>query len=905
MYLHGQFLTLHGETVTVHILAGDDRTDDIEIGDDGAPVRFTDDPVEIRSEVNDTLDTLLRTSATIRLETRGFIPGLFSRSCMETVVNVFKGAECVFAGYLEPMAYSQDFNEAWDGLELSCVDALSALEHTRWADIGRAGVSYDDARASAGQPTFATVLSHMRDRWSGLDITGCLGEGGTRLYYDGSKALRGDDDPYRFFSRLAVSELLFLGSEEDDAWSDRDVLETVLKYLGLHIVQYGFDFHIFAWESVLSDAMCDWRGAVSGSGGKTTPKSVTEISLANVASDDTTISVGEAYNLIRLSCDTVDVDTVIESPLDADALTSPYSNRQKYMTEIAADGNGERAQDAFCALCMGQETAFSGAHETDWYMQVLDNPKRTFRDRNHNDVIEMFCKGNANQEQLPNLVLSQGLSCAIVSFGKVERRPNPDDNSPQNKLDMEDALVIGVNGNVPAAPWGDVPEVKTPTPAMIQAAAPLAAYEGAVSGGVYSPADTGATNYIVFSGKVLLNPKSLFSRTYAEMRAGTWLHKNVINNNGAPEYTAGTPVYSPDHQDGRYYTQKYWRADTPQNSAIYDDHTTHGLEPFTGGVEPRFEFEYSEIGDSSDRVSKIAVVACMLVIGDKCVVETGTQGQPSDFAWRTFKTREQCASDDEYYAQSFTIGFDPKIGDKLIGTEFDIQNNISWEMGIDATGTAIPVRKADKVSGRVRFEILGPVNNAFWNKVTRRHPTFFRHTKWTEEAVPLLAYTQSIMLKKFEVKVYSDTGLLRNLDDSDLVYMSDTDEEFVNSLDESVQLNSALTLAECRALGVTDAVRLSTPLDLTTGYGLVSVFDRARAAQEKPEKLWVDSVWTEWHLPRVEMVQKLEDRPGAVAPFAHYTHPAMPGKKFYVTGVSRDLIAGYAELKLKEIWNND
>lgn len=902
MYLHGQFLTLHGETVTVHILAGDDRTDDIEIGGDGAPVRFTDDPVEIRSEVNDTLDTLLRTSATIRLETRSFIPELFARSCMETVVNVFKGAECVFAGYLEPMAYSQDFNEAWDALELSCVDALSALEHTRWADIGRAGVSYDDARASAGQPTFATVLSHMRDRWSGLDITGCLGAGGTRLYYDGSKALRGDDDPYSFFSRLAVSELLFLGSEEDDAWSDRDVLEAVLKYLGLHIVQYGFDFHIFAWESVLSDAMCDWRGAVSGSGGKTTSKSVTEISLANVASDDTTISVGEAYNLIRLSCDTVDVDTVIESPLDADALTSPYSNRQKYMTEIASDGTGTTAMEAFFDLINGRTTAWHGAHETDWYMQVLDNPKWTFRDSSHNDVIEMYCKGNANQERLPNLVLSQGLSCAIVSFGKVERRPNPDDNSPQNKLDMEDALVIGVNGNYNIydnKPFD--PDTVLPTEGQIKAAAPLAVYEGAVSGGVYSPADTGATNYIVFSGKVVLNPRSQYTRDYADLLAGG--EKGMIAA-GLPA-GGGGPVHSPDHQDGRYYTQKFWRASTPTHPAVYDPDTRRGLEPFTGGVEPKLEFRYSEIGDSADRVSKVAVVACMLVIGDKCVVETGTQGQPSDFAWRTFKTREQCASDDEYYAQSFTIGFDPKIGDKLIGTEFDIQNNISWEMGIDATGTAIPVRKADKVSGRVRFEILGPVNNAYWNNVTRRHPTFFRHTKWTKEAVPLLAYTQSIMLKKFEVKVYSDTGLLRNLDDSDLVYMSDTDEEFVNPLDESVKLNSALTLAECRELGVTDAVRLSTPLDLTTGYGLVSVFDRARAAQEKPEKLWVDSVWTEWHLPRVEMIQKLEDRPGAVAPFAHYTHPAMPGKKFYVTGVSRDLIAGYAELKLKEIWNND
>ena len=50
--------------------------------------------------------------------------------------------------------------------------------------------------------------------------------------------------------------------------------------------------------------------------------------------------------------------------------------------------------------------------------------------------------------------------------------------------------------------------------------------------------------------------------------------------------------------------------------------------------------------------------------------------------------------------------------------------------GIDAEGIAIPIKKADKVSGRVKFMILGPVN-ALWDVVTRRHKTWFRHTKRT------------------------------------------------------------------------------------------------------------------------------------------------------------------------------
>lgn len=111
-------------------------------------------------------------------------------------------------------------------------------------------------------------------------------------------------------------------------------------------------------------------------------------------------------------------------------------------------------------------------------------------------------------------------------------------------------------------------------------------------------------------------------------------------------------VPSRNDKKGRYYTQKYYRADKPTDTPVAAPDIKRSFSPFTETGPEQYEFKYSAIGDSTDTISKIGVLACMLVIGDKCVVETGTQGQISDFEWRTYKTREECASDDEYYAQS-------------------------------------------------------------------------------------------------------------------------------------------------------------------------------------------------------------------------------------------------------------
>ena len=895
MYIHGSFLSQQGDTVTVYIVTGGDRTQTLEIGTEKADVFFTEDPAEITNEVNDTFDVLLRQSAKIRLLCGNLITDFFSTSCRDAVVNIYKKGECVFAGFIEAQTLSQPYNDRWDELELNCIDALSALQYSKYKNVGALGVVYAFVKNEAAQRSFHDLTTEiLNDATADIDI---VGGHDVRFWYDGSKAIDAQEaNQYQVFKQLSISDLLFLGDDESDVWQQDEVLEELLKYLNLHIAQEGFDFYIFSWESVkTSTDKIIWHN-LTDNASLTTTQSTVSISLDNVADCDTTISIGDVYNQLLLTAKVENTESVVESPLDDDSLVSPYTNKQKYLTEYSSDGEGKAAFYAFYAMTHDQKTTYGAGSITDWYFQVMRNTQWSFpmKGNTGTDLVDYFCGDGTNQHALPDW-LGQAPGACIMAMGSVKMNTANDDNSPTSKVSMTNYLVVSVNGNEV-----DNDESKTyPNAADIQNNIPYAVYKGNSAGGVFSPADEATTNYIVFSGKMILNPIMKQTGAYTDLHDKGW--DDVGGIMGGPLKVWHQTVPSRNNKDGRYYTRQYWQAETPDKEVTWHDGADNGLYPYTGEGPEEYEFKYSAVGDGTDTISKVAVLACMLVIGDKCVVESGTDGQTTDFVWQKFKERNECKSDDEYYQQSFTIGFDPKIGDKLVGTEFSIQNNIDYKMGIDAEGIAIPIKKKDKVSGQVRFMILGPVN-ATWDEITRRHPTFFRHTKWSSSTVPLLAHISSIMIKSFEVKVYSDNGLISNGNDgNDILYMSDTKETFVNPKDDlEFKINSALTATECQKLGVSNTVRLSTPLNMATGDGVLEVYDRNGNVRAKPEQIYVDSFYTEYHKPRVLMEQKLIDTDGVVSFFNHYRHEAL-NKEFFVQGIGRNLVEGCADLTLKEI----
>ena len=897
MYIHGSFLSQQSDTITVHIVTGNDRTQTIEIGTEKADVYFSEDPAEIENEVNDTFDVLLRNSAKIRLLCGNLIKDLFSTSCRDAVVNIYKNDTCIFAGFIEPQTLSQPYNDRWDELELNCIDALSALQYSKYKNVGALGVIYAFVKSEAAQRSFYDIATEiLQGVTDGLDI---LGNQNIKFWYDGSKAVDAKTaNRYQVFKQLSISDLLFLGDDESDVWQQDEVLEELLKYLNLHIVQDGFNFYIFSWESVkAAPDKIIWHDIVANNTKATAQKAVT-IALANVADCDTTISIGDVYNQLLLTAKVEDIESVIESPLDDDLLDSPYINKQKYLTEYSSDGEGKTAYNAFYAMTHNQKTTYGAGAITDWYLQVMRNKQWTFPMKGNTDIdiVDYFGSEGTNQHALPDW-LGQAPGAAIMALGSVKMNTANDDNSPTSKVNMTNYLVVSVNGN-----GIDNDENKTyPSVADIQKNIPYAVYNGNKAGGVFSPPDEETTNYIVLSGKVILNPIMRQTNTYTKLHNKEWHGGLPIDIKENEIYVWHQTVPSRNNGDGRYYTRQYWKAETPDKEVSWHEGADSGFYPYTGEGPEEYEFKYSAIGDSTDTISKVAVLACMLVIGDKCVVETGTDGQTTDFVWQKYKERSECQSDDEYYQQCFTIGFDPKIGDKLVGTEFSIQNNIDYKMGIDAEGIAIPITKGDKISGQVRFMILGPVN-VTWDVITRRHPTFFRHTKWSSSSVPLLAHVSSILIKSFEVKVYSNNGLISNgNDDNDIIYMSDTKETFVNKKDDlEFKINSALTAAECAKLGVSNTVKLSTPLNISTGDGVLEVYNRNGNVKAKPEQIYVDSYYTEYHKPRIVMEQKLRDIDNVVSLFNHYRHEAL-NKEFFVQGIGRNLIEGRADLTLKEI----
>lgn len=73
--------------------------------------------------------------------------------------------------------------------------------------------------------------------------------------------------------------------------------------------------------------------------------------------------------------------------------------------------------------------------------------------------------------------LGRNMGAAILSLGKVEKKTDYTDNAPVSKIDMNNYLVVSVNGN-----RSDKAETVRPNEDTLKARIPVAIYEGNTSG---------------------------------------------------------------------------------------------------------------------------------------------------------------------------------------------------------------------------------------------------------------------------------------------------------------------------------------------------------------------------------------------------------------------------------------
>lgn len=712
-----------------------------------------------------------------------------------------------------------------------------------------------------------------------LDIDIVNGTGGV-IYYDLSKGItKGKEST--IFNDCSMSELYLLGDEADDVWTNEDVLEQMLQYLNLHIIQDGLDYYIFDWNSI-KNRRTNWQNMTLRAVTLQNP-SVIEMTSEMHSSNDTNLSVADVYNQVSVKCKLEDQEDVIKSPMDSDSLSSLYNGKQKYMTEYISEGEGVRANNAFFDMIHDRATTYDGCRTVDWYLQAMYNRNWNFITPN-GDITDLCEFGNnmyINQWKLPKYLKDNQLVPSLFRMGSVEKKPNTTDNSPTSKIDMSSYLFISINGN------GDDTETNhSPSDQTLQNRSGMIEYIGNSSGGVFSPTDDVTTNYLVFSGKLCLMPiqkeTDKFS-TLLNYDKGSYWHKTVPSDNNG---------------DGRYYTRKWYNQTSPSDEATSYIEGALSLHPWTKDkANHQLQYNYTSKGDSTDKFSKLPVLECELIIGNKRLIETNIDiyGN-STFKWVEIG-KEPIIDGDKI--TTFSLGINPKIGDKIIGDEFSIQNNISYTMNLETEGTAIPITKDDALSGAVVFRILGPINLT-WNDITRRHKTWFRHTKWYNNTKFVLSHLENIIIKDFECKVYSDQAGNDSDEDNDLIYMSNETDKFVNKKDDTeFKFITQLSSAECVQKGIKNSINLNAVINTNTRTPLESIYNATTNETAKPEEHYINQYYLAYSKPKLIMETDLHDTDDIS--IQNIFHSKVLKRNFFVQSINRDLKEASVHIKLKEV----
>lgn len=863
MYIHGDFRDVNNVLYSVHILSDNDKTKELTIGENG--LYFADSPISIETNIDDTFQTIIRRSASINLVTHDYIGNeLFANNARNIKVNIYKEDLCIYAGFVEPNTFSQPFANGLEEFTINTTDALTTLQYYYYCNLK----DYQQAKKDASVKTFKEMLDKMLDDILNIDIV--EGTGGC-VYYDLSKGIaKGKEST--IFSDCSMSELYLLGDEADDVWTNEEVLEQMLQYLNLHIIQDGLDYYIFDWNSI-KNRRADWYNMTLQSNIKVNPL-VIEMTGEMHSSNNTNLSISDVFNQVSLKCQLEAYEDVIKSPMDSDSLTSLYNGKQLFMTEYISEGNNINANAAFFNMLHNRDTSYSECRTVDWYLQAMYNKNWNFVTPKGDitDLCEFSNNVYINQWKIPKYLKDNQIIPCLFKMGSVEKKPITKDNSPTSKIDMSSYLFISINGN------GDDSEANhSPSDLTLQNRSGMIEYIGNNSGGVFSPTDDDTTNYLVFSGKLCLMPIQKETDKYSTLinnDIGSYLYKTVPSDN---------------NKKGRYYTRKWYTSKDTYLNAI-------SLHPWTKDkANHDLQYNYTSKGDSTDKFCKLPVLECELLIGNKRLIETNIDVYGnSTFKWVEIG-KEPIIDGDK--VTTFSLGINPKIGDKIIGDEFAIQNTIDYTMNLETEGTAIPITKADALSGAVIFRILGPVNLT-WNDITRRHKTWFRHAKYVDNTKFVLSHLENIIIKDFECKIYSDQS--GNDEDNDLIYMSNETDKFVNKKDDTeFKFITQLSSVECVQKGIKNSVNLNAVINTNTRTPLESIYNATTNETAKPEEHYINQYYLAYSKPKIIMETDLHDTDDIS--IQNIFHSDVLKRNFFVQSISRDLREASAHIKLKEI----
>lgn len=837
---------------------------------------FAPDPIVVKRDYSDPFTHVKISTATITLISNINLVETFAMHNTtenKADVNIYlkNGSSyeylSVFRGFIESDVFKQDYAYNYSTFTLNATDQYSFFKY-----------KYNFVKYFTEEEGLCPIMK--------IPISAFESHGNYQNDY--LNDANSNYTPYNMYNTIMGTNLLVnpdvFGARsivQDDWMTDYEILEEYCKYMNIYItniyMRMGGLQHLY---------YCAWPAdygykAIAG-----------HFTKDDAGSNDTSISNSECYNVIRLTCEIEPVEKLLDFGDDVNTdtgLYSPYRNKQKYMTEIFSCGEGKDASNAFYDMVVeNKSTTYDSAYTIDNYVYILKSDAWDFsrgytdNQRELYDYTTQIEMGNDNWGRNQHKILkwmanSNYIRPAWVAFGR-SRKLDLKDDSPVASIKTTKYLYIPI--------WGT--EYHYAQSSLqnkfndYTAEHPLASYTP-YQNITLTPASANVTNYIIISGKILLNPLQQVTGTNWSTGEGftvmfptmdtdesvqriyprLWYVRstnvfddtyNLMVNASDSNHRTYRTVPHPDNGDGAYYTQKFWScSDIKEDdyTAVTNEKWAYGFLDNSSNKQLEYSYAARDDGDGGediDKISKIALLKCELKVGDKYCCEF--EDDEDHFEWLTAEEAQTRGVDPVIY-----LGINPKLGDFIIGTSFPITNTISDIMNLDGEGMAIPIKSTDNVSGAFSFKIIGPMNPV-WQDLEYIHATFWRHSRWNTFYRYLMEKTQAIMIENLEIEVQNDNALA-NVDmttsDNDLVYASDMNPAYSEIKDIDLKICSGLSSDECHEYAIANDSSKTFVVDNTTNAPYLGEVDQSIQDGEfyiKQEQKIVDSLYKECCKPK-------------------------------------------------------
>lgn len=834
-------------------------------------VCFDVDPVHITCTRDDLQQRILIRQCTISLVTKLDMSQMLIADTNRTIpvkveyVSSAGGAPqsicTLFEGYADPLSFSQGMAHNYETYTINATDPMGALNDLKV-----------DCLSNGNDDFGIDGVAYIRDLLPRIFQKADMTFDGGGYWTDAYSSLPLPNAPY---NNEKVNMSVFFGDDQDDYMTLYEILDNICKFNG-YLAYYNPIEHNAHVTPLYNPAHISF-----------------DLDLKDNAVDDSTsLSIDDLYSQVNLQC-SIEPNTDDVSLVDGDFLRSDYDNYQRYMTELAVSGVGGDELGAFKELCNSENgkeySSNTNARRTEHYVYVKRNDQWSFGANSYITAMGGAEKSGStaavamsgDQSDVLTWLKNNPGKGAFIAFGKGNDI-KANNKSKQEAPKMTDYFVLSMQGHNDHRTNGHYLSYQNIFPDNLNNY--VCKYVGLESKNL-TPPDASITNYILISGKIILNPLQMktgpnwlwdtgfptgwhddpwYCRLYNASTNTFADTKDMLNNNSGSLFEVvsllGRSVPSNDDK-GEYYTQKWWGCTNP-TSSNYTLKSTQGLTGFLGNKNNELcKYAYSNYGEENDEIDKLPVLVCQLKIGNKWAVElmkpinlndiityniniTAEENKKGNVVWLT-ETQWTALSLDPI----FSIGFDPQIDDFLVGHEYQISKNFDENKKIEGEGFAIPIRLSDKLNGKVEFSIVRPYNiqeenSTQFNRIERVHPSFWRHTSYNDHLFWLLEFLDSIMLSDFKIEIKTDSAKIdQNMTtaDNDLVYYSNTFPSYINKLEDEIKICSALTMDECQQKGVKYQTSNSYVTDEDVPFLGWSVLDN----KVKPEAMYVDYYFTQ------------------------------------------------------------